>query len=147
MGISKGLVRALVTFFISMLTGVMASQKNNTLWGFKSQVPASCRKPALVISQLLTPLASDSPMSCQLFSQLCINKCHTIESWLPRECLKVRDICLMQADVMSGISLTNRPLMRSLWGLGSKQRLSEVFLQKINCSHPPDCGHVNLLTR
>lgn len=112
--ISKGLVRSLIIFSISTLTGVMAPQKHSTLWGFKSQVPASHRKPALVISQLLTPLASASPMSCQLFSQLCINKCHTIESWLPRECLKVRDICLMQADVMSGISLTNRPLMRSL---------------------------------
>lgn len=88
--------------------------ENSALWGFTSQGPASHRKPALMISPLLTPLASDSPVSCQLFSQLCINKCHTIESWLPRECLKVRDICLMQADVMSGISLTNRPLMRSL---------------------------------
>lgn len=59
------------------------------------------------------------------FSQLCLSISISQQNAKSHKHVwKVKYVCIIQTYVMSGISLTNRPLIKSLWGLGVNNRLS-----------------------
>lgn len=59
------------------------------------------------------------------FSQLCLSIGISQQNARSHKHVwKVKYVCVIQTSVMSGISLTNSPLIKSLWGLGVKNRPS-----------------------